>query len=136
MGVEVSRKLMLGIVLLLVLLLVLLSCHASNLGGQDSWKIYHNGRYGFEFPYLINWEQIPIPDNRDGRAFCDPQNPSVKIRGWAINQLSKTQKSSTKKSAKFQQENFTTEQKLTGNLQVEMGADISSMNLTLSQNKI
>jgi hypothetical protein len=29
-----------------------------------------------------------MPDNLDGRAFRDPQNPTAEIRGWAANQLS------------------------------------------------
>lgn len=81
-----------------------------------------------------------MPDNRDGGAFRDPQNPSVEIRGWAVNQLVKTKELSPKKSAKdsskSQQENFTTKQGTTGNLQIEIGSKISSMTLRLSRNKV
>jgi hypothetical protein len=76
------------------------------------------------------------------------------IRGWAANQLSETVDSQTKKeghrfnlepspssmpakdSPKFQEQNFTTEQGVTGKLRVEIGSDTSLMTLTLSQGNV
>lgn len=43
---------------------------------------------------------------------------------------------SQKDSPKFQQQNFTTEQGLTGKLRVEINPDISLMTLTLSQGNV
>ncbi|MEW6495443.1 MAG: hypothetical protein AB1589_23425 [Cyanobacteriota bacterium] len=81
-----------------------------------------------------------MPDNLDGRAFRDPQNPSVEIRGWAANNLSVIPSSSSNTSAtespKPQSQNFTTDQGMTGQLQVKVGSDISLMTLTLSQDKV
>jgi hypothetical protein len=137
---EVDRgrigKIVVGITPVVVMLL---SCRSSNLSSQGSWNTYRNPRYGFEFPHPSKWVAFPIPDNRDGRAFRDPQNPSAEIRGWAVNKLSETKASSTntsKHSQKSQQQNFTTAQGLTGNLQVEIGSDTSLMTLTLSRGKV
>ncbi len=140
------------------LALMLLSCQPSNLGSSGSWSTYRNQRYNFEFPYPSNWVSVPMPDNGDGRAFRDPQNPTTEIRGWAANQLpeSVTPRSSkglyegrhrlenkplslngkAKDLPNFQPPNFTTEQGLKGNLEVEVGSDISVMRLTLSQGKV
>ena len=149
------RKLLVGIMPLAVMVL---SCQSSNLGSRGSWNTYRNQRYNFEFPYPSNWVSVPMPDNGDGGAFRDPQNPSVEIRGWAANKLSATVASSAarglykrehrfknkasslndtaKDSQKSQQQNFTTEQGLEGKLEVELGSDISLMRLTLSQGKV
>lgn len=125
---------------ILPLVLILLSCRAVNLDAQSSWNTYRNPRYDFEFPYPSNWTPFPIPDNRDGRAFRDPQNPNFEIRGWAADILSALQASSPnsapKDLAETQQQNFTTDQGLTGKLQVEIGTDTSLMTLTLSQEKV
>jgi hypothetical protein len=130
-------KLFLGI---LPLILMLLSCRPSNLGIPNNWDTYHNSRYGFDFPYPSHWIPFPMPDNRDGRAFRDPKTPSLEIRGWAANKLVEIQASSPKKpdqeSSNPQRQNFTTDQGLTGELQVEVGTDISLMTLTLSQDKV
>ena len=137
---------------------MLLGCHASNLGSQGSWSTYHNQRYNFEFPYPKNWVSVPMPDNGDGGAFRDPQNSSVEIRGWAANKLPEIAASPTsiklsegqprlkkkapalavtaKDAPKSQQQNFTTEQGLTGKLKVKIGSQISSMTLTLNQGKV
>ena len=105
----------------------------------NSWSVYHNPRYNFEFPYPSNWQPFPMPDNLDGRAFRDPQNPSVEIRGWAANNLSIIQSSSNTsatESAEPQAQNFTTDQGITGQLQVKVSSEISLMTLTLSQDKL
>lgn len=122
------------------LLLVLLSCQQSNVDLPNSWDTYRNQRYGFEFLYPSNWIPFPMPDNRDGRAFRDPKNPSLEIRGWAVNKLPEIKPLSLKKpvkeSAKPQLQNFTTAQGVTGELQVEVGSELSVMTLTLSQGKV
>ncbi|MBD0362819.1 MAG: hypothetical protein ICV55_08630, partial [Coleofasciculus sp. C3-bin4] len=69
------------------LALMLSSCQVSNFDSLGSWSTYHNQRYNFKFPYPSNWVSVPMPDNGDGRAFRDPQNPTTEIRGWAANQL-------------------------------------------------
>ncbi|HEY9901107.1 MAG TPA: hypothetical protein V6D43_01540 [Candidatus Sericytochromatia bacterium] len=134
---RVFRKLVIAITLLVALLL---GCRSSNLGSQSSWNIYRNPRYRFEFPYPRAWLAFPMPDNRDGRAFRDPQNQNAEIRGWAGNQLSQIKTSSPnstpKAPPKTQQQNFSTEQGLTGKLQVEIGLDISLMTLTLRQREV
>lgn len=128
------------VICIMPVVFMLLSCRASNLGMPNSWETYHNPRYGFEFPYPSNWIPFPMPDNRDGRAFRDPKNPNLEIRGWAGNKLPEIQASSPKKSAKDspkpQLQNFETDQGLTGELQVVVGSDISLMTLTLSQGKV
>lgn len=140
------------------LALLLLSCQVANVGLSGSWNTYRNQRYNFEFPYPSNWVSVPMPDNGDGRAFRDPKNPSTEIRGWAANQLPETiapssskdlyggehrlnnKPSSLKREAKdfpnSQQQNFITEQGLRGNLEVEVGSDISVMRLTVAQGKV
>ncbi|HEY9652695.1 MAG TPA: hypothetical protein V6C95_18715 [Coleofasciculaceae cyanobacterium] len=140
------------------LVIILLGCQDANNVSQDNWKVYRNPRYDFEFPYPSNWVAFPMPDNRDGQAFRDPNNPNSEIRGWAANNLSamvippasrvlhhgqnalKVEASlldSTEPTPlKSQEENFTTDQGLTGNLKVEIGSDTSVMTLTLSQGKI
>lgn len=121
------------IVIILPLVILLLSCQASNLNWQGQWRTYRNPRYDFEFPYPSTWVSLPMPDNRDGRAFRDPLNPSAEIRGWAAKQLSN---SALKPSAPSQPQNFTTEQGVRGQLQVDVGSTISSMTLTLNQQRV
>lgn len=150
-----SRRLALAIAPLLV---ILLGCQDANKVSQNNWKIYRNSRYNFEFPYPGNWVAFPMPDNRDGQAFRDPNNPNAEIRGWAANNLSATVTSPPPgvlyqrqhrlkveassldsiepKPLKSQEQNFTTDQGLTGNLKVEIGSDTSLMTLTLSQGKV
>ncbi|MCA1994379.1 MAG: hypothetical protein LDL41_20375, partial [Coleofasciculus sp. S288] len=115
--------------ILMLLLVMLLSCRSSDSGSSSGWKTYRNPRYNFEFPYPSNWSPFPMPDNLDGQAFRDPQNPTSEIRGWAA-------QNALKEPLTPQQPNFTTEQGVRGKLQVEVGADISLMTLTLSQGKV
>lgn len=140
------------------LVIILSGCQDANRVSQNNWKVYRNPRYNFEFPYPGNWVAFPMPDNRDGRAFRDPNNPNAEIRGWAANNLSATitppasgvlyqeqhplkieasSLGSTELTPlKSQEQNFITDQGLTGNLKVEIGSDTSLMTLTLSQGKI
>ncbi len=122
------------------LIVILSSCQASNSERTKRWNTYRNPRYGFEFPYPSHWVAFPMPDNRDGRAFRDPNNPSVEIRGWAAISLSPDSSPSfnnpRKESPNLQKQNFTTAQGVTGKLQVELGSDISSMTLTLRQGNV
>jgi hypothetical protein len=110
------------------------------LDGRDTWTIYRNSRYSFEFPYPSNWESFPMPDNRDGRAFRDSMHPNVEIRGWAANQLPAIDRPSYRNrltnASPAQLQNFTTQQGFTGQLQVEVGAKTSLMTLTLSRGKV
>ncbi|NEP60033.1 MAG: hypothetical protein F6K31_24015 [Symploca sp. SIO2G7] len=113
------------------MLFLLSSCSDS----PNRWKTYQNPRYKFEFPYPSNWESIAMPENLDGEAFRDPNNPSVEIRGWAFNQLPETESSSSN-STSTDSPNFTTEQGVTGQLRVEVGVDTSLMILTLNQGQV
>lgn len=133
-GTVAVRKLIVGII---PLALMLLSCRAPNLGLPNNWSTYQNPRYNFEFPYPSNWEPFPIPDNLDGQAFRDPQNPSAEVRGWAGHTLSEIEPPRDSKSiVKSERQNFTTQQGLTGKLQVEIGSETSLMTLTLSQGNV
>ena len=123
------------VVALILLLFMLSSCRASDLVSQNSWKTYQNPRYKFEFPYPSSWESIPMPDNLDGRAFRDPNNPNLEIRGWALNQSPKTESSSSS-STVTDSPNFTTEQGVTGQLQVKVGVDTSMITLALKQEQV
>lgn len=137
---------------------MLLSCQASKVSRQGSWNTYRNPRYGFEFPYPSDWVSFPMPDNGDGGAFRDPKNPSTEIRGWAANKLSEIvippsssgglskgryrlnvealPKNALQDAPKSQQQNFTTDQGLTGKLQVDVGSNTSLMRLTMNQDKV
>lgn len=123
---------------------LLLGCRATDLELPDRWSTYQNPRYDFEFPYPSNWTPAPMPDNLDGRAFRDPQNPTAEIRGWAANQLSGILNETEENRAPSQHQhsstefpqNFTTEQGVTGKLQVNIGPQTSSMTLTLTQEQV
>jgi hypothetical protein len=126
------------LVWVLVLLTMLLqSCQSSRLNSSATWKIYRNQRYQFEFPYPSNWIATPMPDNRDGQAFRDPQQPEIEIRGWAEHNLSgrilNSRTSIPKNTAQPLQLNFTTQQGVTGQLQVKVGSDLNIMELRIKQ---
>ena len=113
----------------------LCGCTGSNLGSSPTWKTYTNGRYGLEFPYPSNCTALPPPDNNDGQAFVSPQNPEVEIRGWAGNRLPEWEMK--QKNAKTSMNpNFKTAQGVSGQLAVEVGAEVSSMTLTLTQGQV
>lgn len=120
--------------------LIVSDCQLSNKNSLGTWKIYHNQRYAFEFPYPSNWVPSPMPANRDGQAFSDPLQPDVEIRGsagYSLPEINKMRyKSPHHKHAKVSTKNFTTQQGLSGELQVEVGSDFSSMTLTLTQAKV
>jgi hypothetical protein len=126
--------------------LLLLSCRATDFELPDRWSTYHNPRYDFEFPYPSNWIPAPMPDNLDGRAFRDPQNPTAEIRGWATNRLSGILNGIEEDGTSAlphdffpgtadgqPPQNFTTEQGVTGKLQVNIDRQTSAMTLTLTQ---
>ncbi|HBB33460.1 MAG TPA: hypothetical protein DDZ80_05575 [Cyanobacteria bacterium UBA8803] len=98
------------------------------------WTTYRNPRYNFEFPYPSNWIAFPMPDNRDGQAFRDPQNPDFEIRGWA--EFAMLDASSLPRQAPSPQKNFTTNQGAVGKLQVDLGSQTSLMTLTLNQGEV
>ncbi|NEO30274.1 MAG: hypothetical protein F6K36_07490 [Symploca sp. SIO3C6] len=121
------------------------------MNAPSNWNTYRNPRYSFEFPYPSNWQALPMPENLDGQVFRDPQNPTLEIRGWAklletavspttgVNSSSLETQSPTSKGdeiALSQQQNFTTNQGFRGKMQVEIGTQISSMKLTLSQGQV
>lgn len=96
---------------------------------QDSLSQYRNARYGFEFSYPSHWEIVPPPDNFDGRAFRDPQNPETEIRGWARHILPVP----IRDRPAALKPNFTTQQGLQGELKTEIDRQISTLTLTLHQ---
>jgi hypothetical protein len=105
---------------------------------ESGWETYQNSRYGFEFPYPKDWIAEPLPDNQDGRAFRAPDRPGVKVAGWAsqipdlageVTAGEVTDPESI--SPDPIKENFVTEQGLSGELEVEIAAETSSLNLTL-----
>jgi hypothetical protein len=124
-----------GLAGLAVSLVFLISCRSFETSPPGNWQTYRNPRYNFEFPYPSNWIAEPPPDNQDGQAFHDPQNSQAEIRGWAGHQIKPIAKpkSGTLPSLK---PNFTTEQGLPGELQVNIGPEISSMKLVLEQGNI
>jgi len=81
-----------------------------------------------------------MPSNLDGQAFRDPNNSSIEIRGWALEQLPENQSSSSSStptdSSSSQSPNFTTQQGVTGQLKVEVGLETSLMTLTLHQGQV
>ncbi|NDJ17744.1 hypothetical protein GS601_10650 [Myxacorys almedinensis A] len=132
----------------------------------DRWETYRNPRYSFEFPYPAGWQPADLPDNRDGIAFRDPQNPQVELRGWA-SFLRISSPSGTGTSPKLPASsaptnvrqakplpapprptrvpsprpslsppNFTTEQGIQGTLQAQLGPQTSSLTLVLNHTNV
>ncbi len=54
----------------LLLVFALISCafHAN----AESWRIYHNTRFGATAQIPANWSMDPAPENNDGRSFTSP----------------------------------------------------------------
>jgi hypothetical protein len=102
---------------------------------SPTWKIYSNSRYGFEFPYPSNWTASASPENDDGIAFVPTKSNSVEIRGWAGNQLPESSVLTQKVKTTINH-NFQTAQGVSGVLIVEIGQQVSSMTLTLTQGKV
>lgn len=144
------------------LAIALFGCRSSD-GLSDRWETYRNPRYGFEFLYPAGWQAADLPENRDGAAFRNPQDPQVEIRGWAsFLRVSKTAtaapkvasptrssrpaKSLTSKARQTQvpapsssslpPTNFTTEQGIQGTLQADLEAQTSSLTLVLNRGNI
>lgn len=111
----------------LVLTAFLSSCGTTDSSLGMNWKTYRNERFGFEFLYPDRWVESISPENRDGIAFGDPQNPGVEIRGWASYERSAIGGSKPLPS------NFTTLQRVPGNLDAKIGTESSSLTLTLAQ---
>lgn len=105
---------------------VLSSCSASM--QSNTWKVYSNQRYGYQFLYPSNWEAAGVSSNADGQAFRHPENPAVEIRAWAGYELSNSINSVAR--------NFQTEEGLVGELKVNIGPEISSMTLILEKGEV
>lgn len=105
---------------------------------ESGWETYQNSRYGFEFLYPKDWIAEPPPDNQDGQAFRAPDRPGVKVAGWA-SQIPAASGEVTEDEVTDPKsvlpdpikENFVTEQGLSGELEVQIAAETSSLNLTL-----
>ena len=118
---------------------LLVSCQAGNFELPGSRKIYRNRRFGYEFPYPSHWILDESPGNRDGQVLVHPENPAIKIQGWAGNSISTlavTPIRSSQAASSALNQNFETEQGLFGNLQIEIGETMSSMTLTLVQENV
>jgi hypothetical protein len=98
----------------------------------QKWETYYNPRYGFEFPYPNNWTSL-APDNNDGVTFVAPQNQETEIRAWAGKELPELQNPETIKQI---DNNFQTDQGLSGVMVVEAGEQISSMKLTITHRQV
>lgn len=108
------------------------------LAPENGWETYQNSRYGFEFLYPKDWIAEPPPDNQDGQAFRAPDRPGVKVAGWAsqipkaADQVAEGEVTDPENvSPDPIKENFVTEQGLSGELEVQIAAETSSLNLTL-----
>jgi hypothetical protein len=112
----------------MALTIVLLGCRADDRNQPGNWTTYRNDRFGFEFLYPDRWVTSITPENRDGIAFSDPTNPNVEIRGWAGEEIGNQRKSVPS--------NFTTQQGISGNLEIKVDAKVSLMTMTIVQNKI
>ncbi|MBW4561349.1 MAG: hypothetical protein KME32_09340 [Mojavia pulchra JT2-VF2] len=120
----------------IALFIMLWGCSAPSFNSSSlTWKTYSNSRYNFEFPYPSNWTALPPPDNDDGVAFIPPQTSSVEIRSWAGNRLADS--ISQNPEAKITvNPNFKTAQGVSGVMVVEVGPQVSSMTLTLTQGQV
>jgi hypothetical protein len=125
-----------GVISVVLLILLLFSCQSPSVDQAVSWKTYRNPRYHFECPYPSQWIPAPMPDNRDGRAFSDPRQPAAEMRGWASQRLLIKGKNSLNALDPAFSENFTTLQGIGGNLQIEVGVQMSLMTLTLIQGTV
>jgi hypothetical protein len=112
----------------MILAVFLLGCRAYDRTPAGNWTTYRNDRFSFEFLHPDHWVASEPPENRDGMAFSDPTHPNVEIRGWAGAEIRSPQKSVPS--------NFTTQQGISGNLEIKVDATMSSMTMTIVQNKI
>ncbi|MDJ0796092.1 MAG: hypothetical protein QNJ51_04515 [Calothrix sp. MO_167.B12] len=119
----------------LILSLALWGCGAPSFQGDNkSWKIYKNSRYGFEFPYPSNWQEVK-PDNDDGIVFISPQKSSVQIRGWAGYQLFNN-RNTTRNTKKSINPNFQNIQGISGVMTVEIGETESKIVIRFHQGEV
>lgn len=127
----------LAVAAVLVAFVVLAGCSQSASTTARTWYTYQNERYRFEFPYPSNWVAAPLVANQDGRTFSDPQNPGVKVLGWASQVSGEPDKlSDSVQKNVVVAPNFITQQGLQGLLHVEVGAEVSYMTLTLIQDGV
>ncbi|BAY08937.1 hypothetical protein [Calothrix sp. NIES-2098] len=118
----------------IALLMMLWGCATPGFNVSNiTWKTYTNNRYGFEFPYPNNWNALPPPDNDDGIVFVSPENKTVEIRSWAGNRIPDAVKQDAKVTVN---PNFKTAQGIPGIMVVEVGQQVSSMTLTITQGQV
>jgi hypothetical protein len=116
--------------------MIFAGCSANGLQfSKLTWETYYNSRYGFEFPYPSNWTSLAPPDNNDGVTLVSPQNQNTEIRAWAGNQLPESivQDQETIKQI---DNNFHTDQGVSGVMVVEVGQQVSSMTLTITKDQV
>ena len=119
----------------LILSLALSACGVPSFQGErNSWKTYKNSRYGFEFPYPSNWQEMR-PGNGDGIIFISPQKNSVQIRAWAGNQLF-THTTRDRNTRISTNPNFKNVQGISGVMTVETGATESIITLKFARNQV
>ncbi len=99
---------------------------------ESGWKTYSNSRYGFEFPYPSHWTIIATPENADGIAFVSPDDQYIQIRSWASHQLPE-QNLGIKRKVNF---NFQTAQGVPGVMVVDVGQQLTSMQLTVNKSNL
>ncbi|MDB9459855.1 hypothetical protein PN480_03120 [Dolichospermum circinale CS-1225] len=109
--------------------IIVWGCNANNLQPQNqTWKIYKNPRYGFEFPYPHTWQELRNPDNSDGVVLVLPNKDNVEIRSYASKPVlgfsPKTQE---------QVYNFRTNQGVFSVLTVEVKEKVTVIKLTITQ---
>ncbi|MGG6292792.1 hypothetical protein ACQ4M4_00090 [Leptolyngbya sp. AN02str] len=109
----------------------LVACSQADSTLSRRWLIYRNERYRFEFPYPERWQAAPLVANQDGQLFFDPEQSEVKITGWA-SQSSVGMEWGTVAGVP----NFVTEQGLPGYMQLEVGANVSTMTVTWVPNQV
>lgn len=125
------------IAVVLFVIIVVVGCSQPEARISRTWYAYRNERYRFEFPYPSNWVAAPLVANQDGQTFSDPQNPAVKILGWASQVSAEPEKlSDSVQKNVVVAPNFVTQQGLQGLLRVEVGAEVSFMTLTLIQDGV
>ena len=117
------------------LVVTLVGCQDTSLS-ISSWKTYQNPRYGFEFPYPSDWIAQPTPSNLSGQAFVATDQSRLQLRGWAQENLAPARLLSSKRQDFGSQQNFTTKQGLTGKLKVEVGDQLSSIELVITDGTI
>ncbi|MBD2664192.1 hypothetical protein B6N60_01274 [Richelia sinica FACHB-800] len=115
--------------------MILSGCgNMSHQSSEQKWQTYSNSRYKFEFPYPSHWQSLKPPDNRDGITLVSPQNPTVEIRAWATNNLFTAETES--RNTQNINYNFQTNQGLPGVMMVEVGQQVSTIKLTITQGKV